>query len=546
MSEPIVPEAGAVFYLRMSTDKQETSIPQQRDELQRFADKQGYRLVREYVEPGISGDDTERREAFQQMTRDAGKRADFDLILCYDLSRFGRFDPLEAGYWIKPLRDAGVRLETLADGRIDWESFAGRITYTIAQEGKHAYLTDLSRNVLRGLRDAAKLGSWLGGTAPYAYRLNDVKRLEPGDSVQVEVVRWLFTTYANTFTSLGELARQLNARGVPGPAGKLWQKTTIHKILIRPAYLGHSVWNRKSKGSYHEVKAGEVRKAARKRDKIANDPCDWIEVRDTHPALVDQATWDRVQQRLVRNHHHRPRTGRLYLFTGLLWCGHCGWPMHGSLQGGRCSYQRYVCGNYNLHGSSVCKCNTVLERDVLAHVVGAIRNDFLDPANLDLLRQEVRRQEEAERGGANPSADLDKRIAALRAKIDRDAEKWFEAPPSLTGILGAKLEEKRVELARLEEERRGLAKPAQTEDDLDAAVGEIVAGLDKLEAPGADPALLRDVVQQLVERIDLRFKHIPYGGKRLKSVLVGGKIRLRPDLVVSRDVPPDPPVSTMP
>ena len=52
-----------------------------------------------------------------------------EAVLCWDQDRFGRFDPLEAGYWIKPLRDAGIRLETVAQGRIDWEDFAGRIIF---------------------------------------------------------------------------------------------------------------------------------------------------------------------------------------------------------------------------------------------------------------------------------------------------------------------------------------------------------------------------------------------------------------------------------
>src|SRR4051794_8622924 len=98
----------AVLYLRMSTDKQEASIPDQRAALLAFAKKLGYLIVREYVDEGISGDDTERRAGFKRMLDDARTLGDFDCVLCWDQSRFGRFDPLEAGYWVKPLRDRGV------------------------------------------------------------------------------------------------------------------------------------------------------------------------------------------------------------------------------------------------------------------------------------------------------------------------------------------------------------------------------------------------------------------------------------------------------
>src|SRR5947209_4391932 len=91
-----------VAYYRMSDDKQEASIPAQRAEVQAYAAKHGYRIIREYVDKGISGDATEQRLEFQQMLRDATDKGDFQAVLCWDQDRFGRFDPLEAGYWIKP------------------------------------------------------------------------------------------------------------------------------------------------------------------------------------------------------------------------------------------------------------------------------------------------------------------------------------------------------------------------------------------------------------------------------------------------------------
>lgn len=111
-------QENAVLYLRMSDDRQEHSIPDQRAELLAYAGKHGYRILLEYTDSGISGDDTKRRPGFLRMREDAEK-GDFQVILCWDQDRFGRFDPIEGGYWILPFRDAGVRLETLAQGRID-------------------------------------------------------------------------------------------------------------------------------------------------------------------------------------------------------------------------------------------------------------------------------------------------------------------------------------------------------------------------------------------------------------------------------------------
>lgn len=78
------------------------------------------------------------------MIKDAEDKADFAAILCWDQDRFGRFDSIEAGRWIHPLRCAGVWLVTVAQGVIDWNDFTSRMMYAIQQEGKYQYLIDLS------------------------------------------------------------------------------------------------------------------------------------------------------------------------------------------------------------------------------------------------------------------------------------------------------------------------------------------------------------------------------------------------------------------
>lgn len=546
----------AAFYGRMSTSRQEASIPDQRDAVQRLAAKQGYQLVGEYLDEGISGDDTERRAGFLKMRDDAGRNL-FDVILCWSQDRFGRFDPLEAGYWIKPLRDAGVRLETIAEGMVDWDSFAGRIIYTVQQEGKHAFLLDLSRNVTRGMLAKARRGEWLGGPIPYGYRLVS-SRLEPADAVEVETVKWLFATYADTLTSLGELARTLNERGVPGPGGKKWGKTSVAKILRRPTYLGHNVWNRRQCGAYHGIKGGEVARSTKKRksSSIANDPAEWIWFRNTHTPLIDQETFDRVQVRLIENRDNSApkRNGVRYLFTGLLRCGHCGWPMHGCaigyvVDGGeRRRYQRYICGNYNLHGASACQCNTVAERKVLAVLLKKLQEEFLKPERLSELKAEIRRQEEASRQTSQDDGTaLEDRMKELDRLIDQGAEKWLSAPPSLSAILEAKLEawrQERDDLARrLEEANR----PTVSEADLDEAVERIAARLSLLQekADKLPVASLSDVLHEMVAKIDLRFRHVPYGTKRQKSLLDGGIISLREDVLVSSPVHSARPLTTV-
>ncbi|NQT14064.1 MAG: recombinase family protein [Planctomycetes bacterium] len=160
----------AVGYLRRSSNRQEKSLPDQRREIERHAAQHGYQIVRWYVDDAISGDETDKRRDFQRMHRDATKKArDFDVILCWDQDRFGRFNSMEAGYWIHPLMQAGVGLVTVTDGPIDWSDLAGRMVYSIKQEGKHQFLIDLSRNVARRQIQNAMDGYLCGQAAPHGF-----------------------------------------------------------------------------------------------------------------------------------------------------------------------------------------------------------------------------------------------------------------------------------------------------------------------------------------------------------------------------------------
>jgi hypothetical protein len=89
----------AVFYVRMSSDKQDASPEQQRAELIKLAARDCFHVVGEYRDDAISGDRTDKRDAFQQMIRDAAA-GKFKAILCWDQDRFGRFDSLYCGRFV--------------------------------------------------------------------------------------------------------------------------------------------------------------------------------------------------------------------------------------------------------------------------------------------------------------------------------------------------------------------------------------------------------------------------------------------------------------
>src|SRR5262249_46353935 len=156
---------------------------------------------------------------------------------------------------VKPLRDAGVSLVTVAQGKLDWFSFGGRITAAALDEAKKVESQATSRRVISWMLEAVKKGRWLGGPPPYGYRvryrieivdgkpIHRPEGLEPGDPEHVAAVQLMFRLYADGYT-LDQVAAELYRRGIPALHGRqCWQKTTLRAILRNRKYVGDMTWN---------------------------------------------------------------------------------------------------------------------------------------------------------------------------------------------------------------------------------------------------------------------------------------------------------------
>jgi site-specific DNA recombinase len=526
MSAPV----RAVAYYRMSDDRQENSIERQRSQVEPYAARHGYAVVRDYTDEGIAGDEERRRKAFLAMLDDA-KRKRFDVILCDDKDRFGRFDSITMGYYVKPLRDAGVRLETVAQGRVDWSSFAGRITDAVLQEAKKLESQANSRRVMTRLLLMARQGKYTGGPAPYGTRYvpDEIfgKRLVAADPAHVRAVRSIFDWY-DRGRSLDAIAAELYARAVPSPTGQSsWSRAALRKILRNRKYTGDATWNTQREGKYTDFCEGEVRVHDRQTDGGANALSDWIIVPDVHEALIDRDLFERVQARLEDNRKHTTpvKNGGDWLLSGLLVCGRCGWRMLGQADGPR---RYYRCGRYAAHGRRGCVCKCIREADLVGCLVRKIQETFLNADNLARLRDELRRQAEAA-DSARPGElkGLRERLADLDVRIAAGNERLALIPADLLPDFAASLrawkadrDRLAVEAARLE----GRNDRREVEETLTAAA----AWLSKLREAfeESEPCHVRAVLRELVSKVVLDFETTP-GPKRDKTVCTGGTIYVR-------------------
>ena len=150
----------------MSTEMQRYSIENQCDTIALYAAHRGLTIVRSYEDAGRSGLRLDGRVALKTLIDDVrSRRADFKVILVYDISRWGRFqDTDESAYYEFLCNEAGVTIEYCA------EQFAndGSLTATIIKSIKRAMAGEFSRElsvkVFAGQsRIAAKVKRGYGG-----------------------------------------------------------------------------------------------------------------------------------------------------------------------------------------------------------------------------------------------------------------------------------------------------------------------------------------------------------------------------------------------
>jgi DNA invertase Pin-like site-specific DNA recombinase len=562
----------AVGYYRMSTDRQEASIPRQKQSVEAYAETHGYQISREYVDEGISGDATERRAGFLRMREDAVV-GDFRVILCWDKDRFGRFDSIEQGYWVKPLRDAGVRLVTVTQGAIDWNSFGGRIVDAALAESKHEFLRTLGHNTAAGHVRNAQLSYFNGGSVPYAFdrmllneRDEPVRRLRRGertdkprgwhtvlvpveDPREIETAHWLFQSFADRDVSCRALANELNERGVPGRGSAergrptKWGRQTVMQVLVNPHYVGESAYGRTNRGRYCRILNGEARlvtvipKTKDGNPKKQTNTAGLIVNAKAHDGIIDRELWDRVQEKIrARRRDKQYPRGTGYPLAGLVRCGHCGKRMHGATfhyrkRKGRQTYRRYVCSSNNLNGHSSCGFHAIREEVLLPFLIRRLQDEYLAPPRLERLKMELRKQASARRKKAPGTVErLRGRLDQLDADIRRGAQNLLRAGDNFD-VLNANLTEWRQERARLARELEGQdcadVKPAEVERLVAAAIDALRRLAELLDQ--ADPSKLREALRRMVTGIDLYFEAVPKE-KRVFHRLLKGVVRLHPQV----------------
>ena len=384
----------AALYARVSSDRQDVdlSVAAQMRALRDYADKNDYKIVREFVDEAESGRVMNRPD-FKRMIDEAKKgNTPFKAILVWKFSRFTR--KREHAVVLKSqLRRQGVRVVSITENADD--SATGRLMEGIIETIDEYYSENLATEVLRGMREAASRGFWVAPMAPYGYRKVKVQdgpkerpALEPNPETN-GVVKRIFDL-AESRKGMLKIARVLNDEGIASPRGKLWNTMSIHNILNNEAYLGTLVWGSNAK-----------------------DGADPVRVEKAFPATVTKAQFDRVN-RIMRSRApkkaHPRRVGSTFLLSGLVKCYRCKRALSGRYSS-RGTFPYYVCHSFVKRAPGSCDSPRVDARQFEELVVGLIRSNILTEGNIRSLVNVVDEQMD------DVAADERKRLETIESEL---------------------------------------------------------------------------------------------------------------------------------
>jgi DNA invertase Pin-like site-specific DNA recombinase len=297
-------------YLRMSTDHQRYSIDNQGSALAEYATTHGMAVVRTYADEGRSGLTLTNRAGLRALLEDVQtKSCGFDLLLVYDVSRWGRFqDADESAYYEYLLRRAGVGVIYCAEPFDNDGSPASTILKSVKRAMAAEYSRELSSKVSRGQRRMAERGFRLGSHAGYGLRRlavseNGARRLllergerksahtdriilVPGPADEVATVRRIFALYVRGRLGPRRIARRLAEEGAPVGVFPHWYGSAVDKILTNEKYVGVNVFGKQT-----------CRLRGRR---VANPTQTWVRIENAFEPIVDRTLFDAAQGIRIR------------------------------------------------------------------------------------------------------------------------------------------------------------------------------------------------------------------------------------------------------
>lgn len=365
------------FYARVSSEKDEqlNSLDNQISYYRNFIKKNAnWEFVEGYIDEGLSGISTKKRENFHNMVNDA-KAGLFDLVITKEITRFAR-NTLDSIQYTRDLLSYGVGVFFQNDNinTLDEDS---ELRLTIMSGIAQDELRKLSSRIKFGHQEAIKKNVVLGNSRIFGYR-KDNKRLVI-DEKEAEMVRELFTLYATDSYSMKQIEEIFWNKGYRNNNGKRICHSTMSNTISNPKYKGYYVGNK--------VKIVDM---FTKKQKFL-PPEEWVMFKDETgeivPAIVSEELWEQANAVLKRRSrdvkNRQNKCNHPNLLTGKMYCTHCGKLYYRKDSKDRKGnvLSRWICSGKINNGADSCPSFTIYEEEI-KEVLYEVFKDTAEDARL--------------------------------------------------------------------------------------------------------------------------------------------------------------------
>jgi len=262
-----------------------------------------------YVDQGITGTSTKKREGFNQMIQDAlaGK---IDLIITKSISRFAR-NTVDMLTTVRNLKDASVEVYFEKENLYTLDS-KGELFITIISSIAQEESRNISENVAWGRRKRMADGIFHVAYERFLGYEQGKNHLPQIIESEAEIVRQIYAMFLQGKTP-SYIAKYLTQQKIPSPAGKeLWCSSTVVSILTNEKYCGSALLQKTFTENF-----------LTKKQKINNGELPQYYIENSHQGIVSKTVFNLTQEQIQnrkRNKYHSAQ----YCFSSQIICGDCG------------------------------------------------------------------------------------------------------------------------------------------------------------------------------------------------------------------------------
>jgi DNA invertase Pin-like site-specific DNA recombinase len=395
------------FYARVSSesDEQLNSLGNQVSYYDELIKRNAqWTFVNGYIDEGISGISTKKRENFHQMVKD-GKSGKFDLVITKEITRFAR-NTLDSISFTRELLASGVGVFFQNDNinTLDEDS---ELRLTIMSGIAQDELRKLSSRIKFGHQQAIKKNVVLGNSRIFGYTKQDKKLVI--DESEAIMIRELYELYATGDYSMKKIENIFWNKGYRNRNGNKIAHSTMSNVISNPKYKGYYVGNK--------VKVVDM---FTKKQKFL-PPEEWVMFKDETgeivPAIVPEEIWEQANEILRRRSEDvKNRQGicnHANLLTGKLFCTHCGEPFYRreSKRKNGIPNSKWVCSGKIKNASSSCPSFAIFEEEIKPLLFEVFRETETDTSAL--IEEYIRMYK-----SLNNENDIQKQITEQERRLD--------------------------------------------------------------------------------------------------------------------------------